>query len=279
MQRKTINRISIALAASVILLAGGVIFALRSGMAPLEGEREHDFGVVPIESISATVDYTFHLRNTTGQTLTITNVTKTCGCTAAEPSTRTIEPGADLEVTASLKLSGSGLKQSTIKLVMDRGGRPVVETLSVQGIGRKLQRLSATRNELRVRRGETARTTLFLEEHEDGPPPAPVFVAPGGFDVSFDSWHPKSPRNDKQHRPAVWQGQIEVTLQGNLPPQDAVLKVDVPPDQVLRLPLEMAAEGAAVNDPVLQSPDEVPVRPLRSPIAPESQEESAPGGR
>ncbi len=279
MRRTTINRISIALAAGVVLLAGGAILVLRSGMTPLEGEREHDFGVVPIESISATANHTFHLHNASGQTLSITNVTKSCGCTAAEPSATTIEPGADLQVAASLKLSGSGLKQSTIKLVMDRGGHEVVETLRIQGIGKKLKRLSATREQLRVRHGETSRTTLFLEQHDDGPPPAPVFVAPEGFTISFDGWHPKNPRNDKQHRPAVWQGQVEVIMQGEALPEGAVVQVDVPPDQSLRLPLELAGEGTAINDPVLRSPDELPTMPLRSPLSRESPEEPVPDDR
>lgn len=72
-----------------------------------------DFGSIPIGS---TVKYDFVFRNTGSDTLEITKVKATCGCTTAPLSSNRIAPGESAEISASLdtkKLKGT-IKKSIL---------------------------------------------------------------------------------------------------------------------------------------------------------------------
>jgi hypothetical protein len=115
--------IVIATVLGVPLIAYAV-YRTTIGRSPLEGEAHHDFGVVDAPSGRVELAHTFHLRNRLDEPIEIVEVRPSCGCLVPELSTRTVEPGATLEIPVTLTLKGAGRTRERVALVMEgRGAR------------------------------------------------------------------------------------------------------------------------------------------------------------
>ncbi|MHC4107116.1 MAG: DUF1573 domain-containing protein [Planctomycetota bacterium] len=224
--------------ASAVLLVGacGVIVALAVVLKPLAGESRHDFGVVPISGDRAAVEHTFRLTNRTGHTLAISNVRPSCGCTSVETSARSVEPDGTLEVATTLVLTRSGFQHAYVYLDLGEAG---MQTLTVQAIGRLTQRLTATRNRLKLASGRPAPLVLLLEVHESNdPPPPPTITAPEGVRATFDAWQQVRQRDKRKAIPARWAGRVLVEYVGESLPDDAALVIRADSDQTLTIPVQ-----------------------------------------
>jgi hypothetical protein len=81
-------------------------------------ELSKDFGTVPI---GPPVSHPFHLKNNTGQTVHISSVRVSCGCTTATALESTLAPGQSTAVTASMDTNRfNGVKTVTIFVTFDQ---------------------------------------------------------------------------------------------------------------------------------------------------------------
>ena len=137
---------------SVIMLGlviGGIAFGVYKlrNPGPLTGETRHDFGVIPIEGLKGSKEYTFRLLNETNDTIYIDSVKPSCGCTAVEISTSYVEPNEEVEITARLTLNNSGMKESRLRVVMPDHN---TQTLYVKGYGRRNNPLSSIQDRVSI---------------------------------------------------------------------------------------------------------------------------------
>ena len=125
----------IILAVAATLLGSGVFsyywFLVRG---PLAGDTSHDFGVVSITGEEAVVTHTFSLRNRTGHTLHIERIIPDCGCVQFEPKQASVEPGATIDLHATMYLYSDGKKTVAVRVILGDDG---VQFLHVQATGRR----------------------------------------------------------------------------------------------------------------------------------------------
>jgi hypothetical protein len=222
----------------LLLIAGGLLgtaygaYRLTIGRPMLAGERRHDFGNAELGDGPVSLEHTFVLTNNTRRTIEIAGVETTCGCTAADPSTRSIGPGESVEIAATLTLSREGRKKSKIFLHYDANE---VDVLYVEGWARNRVRLW-------VRKGSTRpdvaddleREIVFIEYDGNDEPPAPVLTPSDGLEATFFGWEQvKSVRSNGW--PARWRGRVRVTTTAPTFAPDAAVEVAVGPDQTLRM--------------------------------------------
>ena len=93
-------------------------------------EPSFDFGSA---DASQTIEHTYVLKNTGDLTLEISNVKPSCGCTVANISERSVQPGAETKVTARLALQGrSGQQHKSITVESNDPKQPQF-ILTLQG--------------------------------------------------------------------------------------------------------------------------------------------------
>ena len=101
-----------------ILAAACLVLALvgQAGAVPRAVVDEPDFNFGPQHN-NQSIDHTFVIRNEGDSTLEITNIRSSCGCTVGNVSSRSVEPGATSEITASYNLRGrQGRQRSTLTI-------------------------------------------------------------------------------------------------------------------------------------------------------------------
>jgi hypothetical protein len=76
---------------------------------------QHDFGQIPPDR---SVSYRFHARNTGTDTLTISDLKPSCGCTSTVVGRRTLAPGESTELEVSFNPAGlSGVVQKSVQVI------------------------------------------------------------------------------------------------------------------------------------------------------------------
>lgn len=95
----------------------------------------HEFGSKPNTDV---VEHSFVLRNTGGKPLDIMHVRTNCGCTVAEPESRTIAPGASTRLPTELRLHGRQGRQNIAIYVQSTDPEQPVLTLRMRGEARSL---------------------------------------------------------------------------------------------------------------------------------------------
>lgn len=219
MSRKVLHRATIAVVALVLVGLAGGWWWMAVGRYPFAGEIRHDFGEIQILGTSGVKEHVFHLRNRRGETLRIAAIRESCGCTAAEPSTREVAPGETLELLVRLALSHAGEKTSTVSIILDDD---TVQTLFIRGLGVRRERLELGATQVLLAPGATQRLTIrFQVQDDDAEPPAPVFVPPPGVNAEFLGWELVKPRDPATRRAAEWRGLFELAFAGD--PADAQL--------------------------------------------------------
>ena len=232
----------------LLLIVGGVrgsawgTYRLTIGKPQLDGVRRHDFGMAQLIDGPVVFRHTFVLTNTSRRTIELASIGTTCGCTVAEPSTRTIGPGEVLEIEATLTLKNQGRKTS--KIFLEYGGRDL-DVLYLEGSARKRQRLSAAPGPRRLDPGvDLQRVILYIDYDGNDEPPAPSVTAPDGIDASFGGWEQVSRVRRADGLPARWRGRVTLRHTGGTLSAVATAEVAVGADQAVRLPLALLA-GAA----------------------------------
>ena len=224
MERRTIHRIAIVFLVLVGLLAAAyVTFALTIGQSVLEGESRHDFGIVLLDSPSSTFEHTFHLTNHSDEAVTIESAKPSCSCTTAELSTRTIEPGGSIDITARITLKASAHRKISITLNLSDGD---FHNLWVEANGRRKQQLKSTAEFLRVAPGSPTMMVVWVEVWEDMEnAPQPTLVTPDGVTAKFTRWDLHRKGNERYGVPAQWSGRIAVEQQSEALPPGAAMTV------------------------------------------------------
>ncbi len=242
---RSIIRRQLRAALVLSLIVGGVLgsawatYRLTVGKPQLDGVRRHDFGIAELVDRPVEFRHTFVLTNTSRRTIELANIRTTCGCTVAEPSTRTIGPGEVLEIEATLTLKNQGRKTS--KIFLQYGGRDL-DVLYLEGSVRRRQRLSVAPGPRKLDPGvDLQRVILFLDYDGNDEPPAPSVTAPDGVDASFGGWQQVSRVRRADGLPAQWRGRVTLRQTGGTLSAVAAAEVAVGADQTIRLPLALLA--------------------------------------
>lgn len=219
-----------------LLLVGGLVWGwwyMASGRFPLAGDMSHDFGTVAITGSTSSFSHTFHLRNRRSHPVVIESIRSGCGCTKAEASTKTVAPGAPVDIDVTLSLARAGSKRTSVKLVIADFGP---QTLWIQAVGRKETVLTSPTSNLRLAPDAPARLIVTAEiQSTDAPPPAPTILTPEGVIASFRGWTAVNPREPATARAARWRGVLDVERSGPLPAGRSEMTVglnDAPPVRV-----------------------------------------------
>lgn len=214
------------------------------GRYPLRGDLRHDFGEVPIYGRSSGADHTFHLRNVTGRTIVIEQIHQSCGCTDVRASTRTVEPGASVDINVTLRLSRAGKKSANVSLVLSDFG---VQRLWVHGVGRKEMALWPNQFALQLAPGEPTPLLIFAAiQSSDEEPQAPTVESPEGVAVSFVRWEQVRKRDAERQTAAEWRGTFMVELQADTLPAEARLRIGL--DKADPIVIMLATKPAPPGD-------------------------------
>lgn len=224
MDRRTLHRIAILILAIVGLSTAAVIaLVVTLGGSVLEGESRHDFGIVLLDSPSSMFEHTFHLINDSDETVVIESAKPSCSCTTAELSTRTIEPGGSLDITARITLKASAHRKVSITLNLSDGD---FHNLWVEANGRLRQQLKSTAEFLWVAPGSPAVTVVWVEVWDDSEnAPQPTLETPDGVTATFTRWDLHRKQNERYGVPAQWSGRIVVEQQSEALPPGAAMTV------------------------------------------------------
>ena len=194
------------------------------GRFPLAGELSHDYGDMPIYGRSASAAHTFQLRNRTGKTITIEKIIPGCGCAEVRESARTLEPDQTVDISVTLTLTRAGHKKTTVDLLL--GDELGVQTLWIEGTGRKELGVWAAQRQLVLSPGQTTPLVVIAEVmSSDAPPDHPTMNAPDAVEVEFAGWELIEARDTRRPRPARWRGLIRGTMTGDELPGDARLQI------------------------------------------------------
>lgn len=241
--RPTLRR-QLRAAALLLLIVGGVLgtawgaYRMTVGRPQLDGERRHEFGTASLVDGPVEFAHTFVLTNTGSSTIELDDVRTTCGCTVADPSTRTIGPGETLEIAATLKLKQEGRKTSRIFLEY---GNSDVDVLHLEGWARHADQLKLAAGPTRLIPGEVlSRVITFRDYETNDEPPPPSLHAPAGVETAFSGWEQIATVRRTVGKPARWRGQVRVRHDEGTLESDAAVEVSVGPDEMVRLPLTAA---------------------------------------
>ncbi len=242
---RSVVRRQLRAALVLLLIVGGVLgsawgtYRLTVGKPQLDGDRRHDFGMVQLIDRPVKLQHTFVLTNTSRRTIELANIGTSCGCTVAEPSTRTIGPGEVLEIDATLTLNKQGRKTS--KIFLEYGGTHL-DVLYLEGSARKRQRLSVVAGPRRLDPGvDLHRVIFFLDYDGNDEPPAPSVTSPDGVDAIFGGWHQATRVRSADGLPARWRGRVTLRHTGGTLSASAVVEVAVGADQTVQLPVALPA--------------------------------------
>ena len=199
------------LAASLALGGCGGHAGTPSPDPSITGSRSHDFGLVDIGDSPASRTHTFNLTNTTGESIEVTDIKTTCGCTQAELSTRTIPAGASFDATVEIQLASSGTKTAQVRLITEPEVNSPI-TLTVTGQGRSLRNIRIAET-VRMKPGETRSLPILASSHIPGAAP-PVFAVetPAFIHAEMRPWSQMQPLDADRGTAATWRGRLEVSV-------------------------------------------------------------------
>ena len=147
----------------------------------------------------------------------------------AKPSLEVLEPGATVDVNATLTLKREGLKEARIILLYDDGTKR--DTLHVRGAAQRSQRLGFLPGPATVGTQQPLeRVLLYIDYDSNRPPPAPRITAPDGVRAEFTQWTQTARRARAKGLPARWTGDVRIHRDGESLPQGATVTVEVGTD-------------------------------------------------
>ncbi len=214
-----------ALVAILALVAGAAwgVYRLSVGRPVLAGTRVYDFGIVQLDGKETMLAHTFALVNRSSRGVEIAGINTSCGCTAAEPSATAIEPGGEVDIEASLKLTRHG-KKDAIVFVHYAGGQ--VDQLKLIAEARQAKRLSVAVGPAASGEDDSfERLLIYMDYDSSARPPAPDAFAPPGIRVRFGPWEQTAKRSRRAGFPAYWKAAMVITREGDLWPGEGTLTV------------------------------------------------------
>ncbi len=208
--------------AGLLLLLGAVgatglgVYRMTVLAPTLDGERYHTFETVELADEPVYLEHTFVLTNRQRRPIQIEQVTSSCGCTTAEPSTRNVAPGASVEIATMLRLNHEGIKKSHVNIVY---GGTNLDTLYLQGSARLAHRLRVFPSAA-AQPGQPPETLIrYIDYDTNDPPPPPEFTPPPGVSAEFSGWEQVEPLRTPVGTPARWRGRLRITVaEGSAPP-------------------------------------------------------------
>ena len=215
---------------------------------PLQGERNHDFGVVSFESTPKYVEHTFSLKNTSSNPVQVKRSMSSCGCTEAMVPGEVVAPGDFLEIPVRLKLTHSGLKDAMVTLYF-RGGGSI--DLGVEAIGHATKTFRASPSKLRLRPPQgLGNTRLWIES--DTEPEVPSITAPPRLTVTFGGWKQTGQRNEQTSTPASWTAEVSMVSDGAGPTPGSTITFALPhgDEAVVSVNQRVFFEPPTTADPV-----------------------------
>ena len=236
MSRRIVHRALLVALLLVLVSGAGAWWYMAIGRFPLAGNLSHDFGEVSFTGKTIKVSHTFQLRNRRGDPVVIESIIPGCGCTSAEASTLTVEPGGTVDIGISLGLDNAGKKRTHISLMIEGFGE---QRLWVYATAKKEYALKTGTPQIRL---TSASQKLFLftfdVQSSDEKPAAPQIAVPEGVKATFLGWQPVRRRDEESLRAARWRGRIglDLTTDGDLP-DDAALRVTAASAPALTVPL------------------------------------------
>jgi hypothetical protein len=156
----------------------------------------------------------------------ILNIGTTCGCTVGEASSKTVAPGEQVEIDATLAISGPGKKKELIKLVLDVG---VVHALVMEANVTIAADVQPTCGAVRLdKASRIVLPILGITNDVTRPPSTPVIDTPDGVTYAFTGWRPRFPLVESDHLDAgLWLGEIELERRpGWAVPPDTALHIE-----------------------------------------------------
>ncbi|ANI88594.1 hypothetical protein A9P82_04395 [Arachidicoccus ginsenosidimutans] len=98
-------------------------------------DADHDFGNI---EYGKTVKYTVKMKNISNDTLALTNVVVSCGCTTPEYKKGSYPPGAEMDITIGFNGYEEGNFQKNLSILFqDNKVGQIVKTLHFKGTGIK----------------------------------------------------------------------------------------------------------------------------------------------
>jgi hypothetical protein len=238
MHSKTIH--AIATVAVLLVLGGGgwYVYANTIGRPMLEGEQQHDFGVVWLEGPETSVSHTFRLVNNTGELIFINDIKSTCKCAVPGAAARRLMPGDTLELPAEVTLRKSGMQKAEINLLLGDGRRQI---LYVTAIGRRKMPLTYIGRHIELLYSLPKVLGVHCEIHnaEDEPPSLIVRASNApGVTTSFRRWKPVEFYDAKWQNPAIWEAELIVTrTTPDELPREATIDVSIDGENWLSVPI------------------------------------------
>ncbi len=221
MSKKTVHFIILTFVVFLLLALLALFgFQMLFGSA-LEGEKSHDFGIVPIERPHSTFEHVFVLKNVSDHTLQLVDAVATCGCTTSDWPDEPVLSGEVVLIPVHLELRRSEHKGSKVRLTFETGELVV---LSIEGDGRYSQPMQSFPPDMKVVDGdaEGSRYVLSLEWYKVSTPPIPTFSTPEHITVVPDRWVLGTEGNARRGTPDLWTLRIRIALDGTLKENSAI---------------------------------------------------------
>ena len=198
------KRGQVAVAAAIALIAVGAYILWPSvGMV---GVTEHDFGTVEYEQSPHVLEHVFVLTNTSSSSLQVMKFSSTCGCAQATGARMVVEPGEDLLIPVTLRLSRSGDKDGRVTVHFYEGGSV---DLTVRARAKPRETLRVNYERIRLR-SPSGRNTLRVGIESDTKPDPPTLTFSDGLKAEFLGWEKVGTADPNAGQVPQWAGHISL---------------------------------------------------------------------
>jgi len=194
-----------------VLAAGGLIvlgvlvwlFWPRIG---LEGDTHKDFGKVSFEQGPHVLEHVFALRNTSSDSFQVMKFGSTCGCTQATGSGMIVEPGEELLIPITLRLTQSGHKEGRVTVYFREGGSI---DLNVEAWADPQRTFRVNHQRIRLRKPSGRGSVKVAVESWEKPEPLSVVASPDLI-AEFLGWEKIRAGNREKGQVPEWSGHVAV---------------------------------------------------------------------
>jgi hypothetical protein len=233
--KKIVHFIILSLVVFILLVLLAFVGLPMLFASALEGEKSHDFGLVPVERPDTIFEHVFVLKNVTGHTLQLIDAVATCGCTTSDWPDAPVLAGEELLIPVHLKIQRSEHKGSKVRLKFETGE---VVVLSIEGDGRFVQPMQCYPPDIKIVDGDTegSRYVLSTEWYKVSKPPIPTFKTPEQITVVPDQWVLSTEGNTNRGTPDVWTLRFRIVLDGTLQ-ENSTISFELPETPLYSVPI------------------------------------------
>lgn len=201
----------------------------------LRGRSLHDFGEVDIAAGPVTLSHTFSLTNQTNRTISVRELTPSCGCLDVEVDSDEITPGARMRVTVMIRVYSPGVHRERIAMIL---GDESVHMLELHAVGRRGISIHALPNRIRLSGRESTEFALLASNDRSDQPPQMLDVdAPEEIVVELGSWTVIDPGRLEAALPKRWSMPVTVRASESERTERVQIVLHFPDHESLVLPL------------------------------------------